>query len=146
MRSKREEYLIINSNPNSKPTRDQIINVKTDFANLRDNDDIPIFTPFILTLLQNNPGKAEDWLNLLSDDTHISLSISYDYNENLGWAPRYPIDGFDFTSNLSLFKNLVKQIISRGKIPDISLACDGQGIDPNGGTKGWQWGMNNIPR
>jgi hypothetical protein len=129
------------------PSRSQIINVKANFCNLRDADDIPIYDGFIDTLITANPPKANDWASrlLAAGSTHITLDISGDYNENLNWAPRYPIPGHDWTNDLSGFSGVLDWCITKGFIPLVKLAADGQTYDPGGLTYGWQWGMNNIP-
>jgi hypothetical protein len=131
----------------SQPSRDKIVNVKANFCNLRDAEDIPIFDPFIDWLITNNPNKAADWVFRLkdADTTHINLDISGDYAENLGWSDRYPIPGTDWTHNLDGFKRILDYVLNRNFIPIIHLAADGQGFDPVGLTYGWQWGMNNVP-
>lgn len=133
----------------NKPSRDRIINVKANLCNVRDAEDIPVFEIFISTLLaQGQLSKARNWLDVLRKfgSTHVNLAISYDYNENLGWAPRYPIEGMDFTQNLPAFGSIITWIQQQGFIPIVKLAFDGQGYDPVGKTYGWQWGMDNIER
>ena len=132
----------------SQPSRNKIVNVKANFCNLRDSEDIPIFDPFIDYLIINNSSKAQDWIARLkdTDTTHINLDISGDYAENLGWAPRYPIPGSNWTNDLSSFMRILDYVLNAGFIPIVHLAADGQRFDPIGLTYGWQWGMNNVPR
>ncbi len=134
---------------NAPVTRDRIINVQGNFLNLYDSDDIPIWDAYLSTLLvQGNLTKFNEWIQRLRamGSTHINLPIAYNYNEPLGWAPRYPIDGMDFTNHLGDFVPIVEHIQSLGFIPIIKLAMDGQAFDPNGWTYGWQWGLDNIER
>jgi hypothetical protein len=44
----------------------------------------------------------QDWITRLKaeGDTHIAVSTTHDYGENLGWAPRYPIHGLDLTQRV----------------------------------------------
>lgn len=143
------EQFFFASESRKKPTREQIINVHANFCNLRDADDIPIFECMIASLLVNgNEGKARDWFTRLEQagSTHITINLSGDYNENLGWISRYPITGIDFTNRLSDFSSILDRIEQEGFIPFIKLAFDGQSYDPNGLTYGWQWGMDNIDR
>jgi len=132
----------------SPPSRDQIINVNGSFCNLYDSDGIPIFDAFIDYLILNNPTKALDWVTKLKNNnaTHINLDISGDYNENLGWAPRYPIPGSDWTQKLDEFSTILNYVIKAGFVPIVHLAADGQEYDSNGMTYGWDWGMQNIPK
>ena len=130
-----------------QPTRDEIINVRGNFLNLFDSEDIPIWDIYLATLfIQNKMDKFNDWITRLKNarTTHINLAISYNYDEQLGWINRYPFDGMDFTKDLDSFKAVVDKIRQLGFIPIIKLAFDGQGYDPVGWTYGWQWGMDNI--
>ncbi len=133
---------------NVNPTRDQIINVQGNFLNLFDSEDIPIWDIYLATLyVQGRLDKFNDWVNRLKSagTTHVNLDISYNYNEYLDWAHGpYPFDGMDFTQDLNPFKEVVRVIRSKGFIPIIKLAMDGQDFDPIGWTHGWQWGMNHI--
>jgi hypothetical protein len=132
-----------------KPTRDEIINIKGNFLNLFDAVDMPIWDAFIPTLIeQGKTAELADWYSRLraAETTHINLPISYNYNENLGWAPRYPLDGMDYTFRLDDYAAIVKQVQGQGFIPTIKLAFDGQFFDTTGWTYGWQWGMDNIER
>lgn len=131
----------------SPPTRDQIIHVSGNFLNLLDDDNIPIWDAFIDYLIINDINRANKWISILrgAGTTHINLDISGDYNENLGWAPRYPIPGSDWTNDLNSFSKILDYVITNGFIPIIHLAADGQGFDPVGKTYGWQWGMDNVP-
>lgn len=131
-----------------KPSRDQIINVMANLCNLRDSDDIPIFEPFLSTLIYQGSPKATDWINTikLSGATHVNLAISYNYLEDLGWTRVYPIQGMDFTQRLNDFANILKYVQSRGLIPIVKLAFDGIQPDPIGWTYGWQWGIDNVQR
>lgn len=137
--------------PFNYPSRDQIVNVGGNFCNLFDKDDIPIFDIFISSLIaqQTNESisKAYEWINILKQGgaTHINLAISYDYAEDLGWAPRYPIEGHDFTNDLLGFSQVIDWVIAMGLIPIIKLSCDGQDPDPIGKSYGWKWGMDNVP-
>lgn len=141
------EILSPSTTSNFNPTREQIIHVNGNLCNLRDSDDIPIFDCFIPSLILGNITKAEDWISRLINvgTTHININLSGDYNENLGWAPRYPINGYDFTDDLNLLKDCMNWLLSYKMIPHLHLACDGQGYDPNGWTYGFSWGMDNIP-
>lgn len=129
------------------PTREQVIHIKGNFLNLRDSQDVPVWDAFIDYLIINDINRANEWIQLLhqAGTTHINLDISGDYAENLGWAPRYPIPGTDWTNDLISFSKILDYIITNGFIPHIHLASDGQGIDPVGMTKGWQWGIDNVP-
>ncbi len=130
-----------------KPSRDSIINVKANFCNLYDAQNIPILEGFILTLISEDPIRAEDWVKILkaNGSTHIVITLSGDYTENLGWAVRYPIIGRDWTKDLLGFSQCLDWLIARNLIPIVKLAMDGQAYDPNGLTYGWRWGMDNIP-
>lgn len=132
----------------ANPSRDEIIHVNANSCNLRDSDDWPIFDPFIDWLIFNNLPKAEDWVTRLkgAGSSHINIDLSGDYNEPLGWAPRYPIPGTDWTNDLTAFKQILDWVINKGFIPIVHLAADGQGYDPVGKTYGWKWGMDNLPR
>ena len=145
----RELYLVLGLEPlfPSMPERSQIINVRANFCNLRDSDDIPIFEPFISQLILGNGVKADEWANKLkaAGSTHLCLNLSGDYGEHLGWTVRYPVPGADYTNRISDFSDILDWVIQRGFIPIVKLACDGQGYDPIGMTYGWQWGMNNVP-
>ena len=142
------EVLLLSSNTRKKWTKKEICNVQSNFCNLFDSRGVPIFEIFISTLYLTDRNRAEEWLNILrlAGSTHINLAISYDYNENLGWAPRYPIGGLDFTKNLDIFQEIVDWVASKGFIPIIKCSFDGQSFDPNGLTYGWQWGMDNFER
>ncbi len=135
------------SNIHPSYSRDKIINIRGNFCNLFDSDDIPIFDAFIDYLIINNTLKAEDWASRLKDTNtlHVNLDISGDYAENLGWAPRYPIPGSDWTNNISTFRRIIDWVLNHGFIPHIHLAADGQGPDPVGLTYGWPWGMVHLP-
>ncbi len=132
----------------NKPSRDRIINVKANLCNVNDAQGIPIFEPFIDYLIVNDRPRAEDWITRLKQagGTHINLAITGDYNENLGWAPRYPIPGMDWTNHLSDFSYILDFVLSHNLIPILKLGFDGQGYDSIGWTYGWQWGMDNIER
>ena len=135
------------------PSRDAVVNVHADFANLRDSKDRPMFTPFIFSLMDDcDNGSAdacadvEDWLTRLqaAGDTHIAVSITYDYGEDLGWAPRYPIHGLDLTQRVPVLRTYLERLIRRGFIPILFLGCDGHASDPNGGYNdpvGWSYGL-----
>lgn len=135
------------------PSRDAVVNVRADFANLRDAKDRPMFTPFLLSLMDDCDhgdagacGDVEDWIARLKaeGDTHIAVSITYDYGENLGWAPRYPIHGLDLTQRVPTLRTYLERLIRRGFIPILFLGCDGHASDPNGGYNdpvGWSYGL-----
>jgi hypothetical protein len=135
------------------PPREAIVDVRADFANLRDAKDRPMFTPFLFSLMDDCDNgdadacaDAEDWFARLkaAGDTHIAVSISADYGENLGWAPRYPIHGIDLTQRVPTLKKFLERVIRRGFIPILFLACDGHTSDPNGGYNdpvGWSYGL-----
>jgi hypothetical protein len=135
------------------PSRDAVINVRADFGNLRDAKDRPMFTPFLLSLMDDCAGgdsgacaDVEDWIARLKaeGDTHVALNISYDYGENLGWAPRYPIHGLDLTKRVPTLRAYLEKLIRRGFIPILFLSCDGHASDPNGGYNdpiGWSYGL-----
>ena len=133
---------------NITPTRDKIINVQGNFLNLFDSDDIPIWDIYLATLyVQNNMTKFNEWLNAIrvNGGTHVNLAISYNYDEQLGWINRYPFPGQDFTLNKwDIFREVVREVRSRGFIPIIKLAMDGQDYDPIGWTHGWNWAMSNM--
>lgn len=131
---------------NITPSRDKIINVQGNFLNLFDSGDIPIWDIYLATLfVQGNP-KYNEWLNILraNNTTHINLAISYNYQEQLGWTNRYPFDGMDFTRDYDPFRAVVNDIQSKGFIPIIKLAMDGQDFDPVGWTYGWNWAMREM--
>lgn len=133
----------------NKPSRESICNVKANFCNLFDADGIPIFDAFISSLIFNNQIiKSDDWFARLkaANTTHMNVALSIRYNENLGWAPTYPIDGIDLTKDLDVFSEILLAVQENGFIPIIKLAFDGQSYDSNGWTYGWQWGMDNIER
>ena len=135
------------------PSRAQVVNVRADFANLRDAKDRPMFTPFIFSLMDDCEsgsadacGDVEDWIARLKaqGDTHIAVNLSADYGENLGWAPRYPIHGFDLTQRVPTLRLYLERLIRRGFIPILFLSCDGHTSDPNGGYNdpvGWSYGL-----
>lgn len=132
-----------------KPSRLSIINVKANFCNILDADGIPIFDAFISSLIASgNISKAEDWFVRLkaSGATHMNVGLSIRYDENLGWAPTYPIPGIDLTQDLVQFANVLHIVEEHDFIPIIKLAFDGLQYDPVGWTYGWQWGMDNIQR
>lgn len=133
----------------SKPSRDSIINVKANLCNLRDADDIPIFEPFISSLIVNgNKSKYNDWLIRAkqSGATHFHAFISGAYPEDLGWTNLYPIPSIDLMNRLSDFNIVLNTIKSYGLIPIIKLAFDGQVYDPFGQTYGWLYGIQNLQR
>lgn len=132
----------------NQPSHDSIINVKANFCNLFDATGIPVFDAFIGSLLMSNPLKANDWFVRLKQigTTHMNVALSIRYDENLGWAPTYPIAGYDFTNDLVSFAKILNVVINNGFIPIIKLAFDGQAYDPVGWTYGWQWGMDNLQR
>jgi pentatricopeptide repeat protein len=147
--SENKNYDILLTASFKPPSRDRIINVMANLCNLRDADDIPIFDIFISSLLRTgNLKKALDWVNRIkkSGGTHINLALSYDYNENLGWIERYPIEGSDFSQNLDEFGSIISWCQQQNLIPIVKLAFDGHGYDPVGWTYGWQWGMDNLQR
>jgi hypothetical protein len=135
------------------PARASVIDVHADFANLRDRKDRPMFTPFIFSLMDDCDGgdadacaDVEDWIGRLKaeGDTHIAVSLSGDYGENLGWAPRYPIHGLDLTKRVPTLKGFLQRLIRRGFIPILFLGCDGHASDPGGGYNdpvGWSYGL-----
>lgn len=131
-----------------KPSRDQIINVRANLCNLTDSDGLPIFEPFIDWLIVNDTRKANEWFSILRDagGTHINITLTGDYNENLGWIERYPVPGMDWTNDLPGFSNIIKTVLNNGFIPIVKLGFDGQRYDPVGWTYGWSWGMDNLPR
>jgi hypothetical protein len=132
-----------------KPSRDRIINVKANLCNIRDADDWPIFEPFIDYLIVTGNPKADDWVLRLkaAGSTHISVTLSGDYAEYLGWANgRYPVPGLDSSNDLNQFASILKWIQSRGLIPIVKLAFDGLRFDPVGWTYGWDWGYENMNR
>ena len=135
------------------PSREQVVNVRADFANLRDAKDRPMFTPFIFSLMDDCDGgnadacaDVEDWLARLKaqGDTHIAVNLSADYSESLGWAPRYPIHGLDLSKRVPTLRTFLERLIRRGFIPILFLSCDGHASDPNGGYNdpaGWTFGV-----
>lgn len=130
-------------------TKQQICNVKANFCNTFDSLDVPIFEDFIDYLVLTDQNRAKEWISILkfAGSTHITLALSGDYAENLGWAPRYPISGSDFTQDLSTFLEIIDWVVDNsGFIPIIKLAGDGQGYDRVGWTYGWQWLMDNMER
>lgn len=130
-----------------KPSRDRIINVKANFCNLYDAQGLPIFEDFIDTLIVEDEARAEDWITRLraAGSTHITVTLSGDYPEALGWIDRYPIIGKDWTRDLTGFAQCLDWIISRGFIPIVKLATDGLAYDNAGLTYGWKWGMDKLP-
>lgn len=138
---------LYSSTSQKKKTREEIIHVTGNFCNIFDADDIPIFDAFIDWLYYNNKTKAEDWVSRLLDvgTKHFNLDLSGDYNENLGWAPRYPIPGTDWTNDLDGLSRVIEWLMKKGFIVKLNLATDGQGFDPNGLTYGWFWAMKNLP-
>lgn len=130
------------------PNREDIIHVTGNFCNVFDADGWPIFDAFVDWLFYNNKTKANDWVSRLKDvgTKHWNLDLSGDYNENLGWAPRYPVPGTDWTNNLDGLCRVIDWLESLGFIVKLNLATDGQGYDPNGLTYGWSWAMQNLPR
>jgi hypothetical protein len=132
----------INLTPSfNKPSRERIINVKANLCNLYDAYDHPIFEPMINWLVLNDQIAADDWLTraIAAKSTHYNLAISCNYRNN-------PVPGMDLTQDLGTFSVIIDYIKSKGLIPIVKLAFDGQGFDPNGLTYGWQWGMDNIER
>lgn len=127
--------------------RAAIIHVTGNFCNLFDADGIPIFDAFVDWLYYNNKSKANDWMSRLTaaGTIHWNLDLSGDYNENLGWAPRYPIPGTDWTKDLDGLSLVIEWLLSHNKIVKLNLATDGQAYDPNGLTYGWYWAMQNLP-
>lgn len=125
----------------NKPSRERIINVKANLCNLYDADNNPIFEPMINWLILIKESKALDWVNRAkaAGSTHYNLAIACNYKNN-------PVPGMDFTNDLGTFSNIIDWIKTRGLIPIVKLAFDGQGFDPNGLTYGWQWGMDNLGR
>ena len=140
-----DDFLVLSKLANPKPTRDQIINVQSNFCNLRDSDDIPIFTPFITSLLVNNQqSKADDWIARLKNagSTHIDIGLTAQYNEDLGWNTGvpgniYPIPSINLIDNLPLMIDIINEVIDFGMIPHLHLSWDDNGYD---------WGVANIPR
>jgi hypothetical protein len=132
----------INLTPSfNKPSRDRIINVKANLCNLYDAYDHPIFEPMINWLILNDTILADDWLNraIAAKSTHYNLAISCNYRNN-------PVPGLDLTHDLGAFSSVIDYVKSKGLIPIVKLAFDGQDFDPAGLTYGWNWGMNNVER
>src|SRR5580765_7248122 len=134
-------YNIILTPSFNKPSRDRIINVKANLCNLYDAYDNPIFEPMINWLVLNDRNHADDWITraLQAKSTHYNVAIACNYRNN-------PIPGMDLTQDLGTFSIIIDYIKSKGLIPIVKLAFDGQGFDHNGLTYGWQWGMDNIER
>ena len=125
----------------SKPSRERIINVKANLCNLYDANNNPIFEPMINWLIINAPDTALDWITRAKNagSTHYNLAISCNYRNN-------PVPGMDLTNDLNTFSYIIDWVKTKGLIPIVKLAFDGQGYDPAGLTYGWQWGMNNVDR
>jgi len=134
------KLILLNQSTSYKPkTRDQIINVQSNFCNLRDADDIPIFTIYLTSLYANNNlDKFINWITRLkaAGSTHIDIGLTAKYDENLGWIDRYPISDIDLTNNLPLLQKIANVLINMNFIPHIHLSWD---------DNGFSWGMNNIP-
>lgn len=131
-----------------KPSRDSIINVKANLCNLYDAAGIPIFEPFIDSLIVDDVERAEDWIVRLKQagSTHITLKLSGDYPQPLGWIERYPISGYDWMNDIRGFSKILDWVQARGLVPIVKLAADGQDYSAEGWTYGWSWGMANLPR
>lgn len=131
-----------------KPSHSQIINVKANFCNLRDSDDIPIFEDFIDALVVDGNPKAEEWASRLrsAGSTHWTIGLSGDYSENLGWAPRYPIRSIDWSNDINGFAKIINWVQQRGFIPIVKLSLDGHLYEPEGNGVGYFWGIDNLPR
>jgi len=132
--------LLNQSSPKPKiKTRADIINVQSNFCNLRDADDIPIFTIYLTSLYANKQyDKFDDWLNRLraAGSTHIDIGLTAKYDENLGWVKQYPIPDIDLTNGLFLLKQIIHTIISENFIPHIHLSMDDNGLN---------WAFANLP-
>ena len=133
--------LLILDNPKHiiQPTRDNIINVQSNFCNLRDDDDIPIFTEFITSLIFHGMiSKFEDWMQRLDNvgSTHIDIGLTASYDENLGWINQYPIPDGNWSNDIIVVRDALDAIIEHGKIPHLHLNWDDFGLD---------WGFRNLP-
>jgi hypothetical protein len=114
------------------------------FCNLRDADDIPIFTIFITSLMMNGQmDKANDWVNRLkaAGSTHLDIGLTAQYNENLGWPNTpghiYPIPTIDLTDNLSDVAKILDHIMFEwNMIPHLHLPWD---------DNGFEWGVQHVP-
>jgi hypothetical protein len=127
--------------------RDRICNVQGNFCNILDADEIPIFDAFVDWLYYNNRTKADDWVSRLTHagSIHWNLDLSGDYNENLGWAPRYPIPGSDWTNNVDGLSKVIEWLLNKNFVVHLHLAADGHNYDPVGWTYGLPWALNNLP-
>jgi hypothetical protein len=129
-----------------EPTRDQMIQGRMSFQGLNVTlpgmtRPIPWFEPFIASLTPDG-RQAVYAAKHAAGDTHILYALSYNYVSGDGY--RYPIDGRDFTGDLDGFAELVHEGCAHGFRPFVSLASDGQGYAPEGGTYGWRWGMDHM--
>jgi len=129
------------------PTRDQLCQVRShDFqgltVSLAEYGEIPLFGPFGYSL--DAPGRAAWRASALRENqTHAIRALSYNYREP-GYS--YFVPGADFTQDLPKLKSLLAEDISAGLYPVLYLAGDGQQYDPNGGTYGYPWLMQNMRR
>lgn len=121
------------------PSRDQVLAVNADFCNLWDSQGRIIFSPFLLTLMDQHDPLADEWFAKFRDagDTHIVVAVSYDYRS-------YYIQGRDFHDRMGDFRTYLREIIKRGFIPIIKLGADGQDANPGGGTYGYPWTIAHL--
>ena len=132
-RGKNMSKIIILANSDSipartKPTPEQIRNVRGNFCNLTDSKGRVIFMPFIMSLPSD---EREEWYSLLraAGGTHITLAVTYFYHsaENV-----YPIPGKDWRDDILGWVKLFWEAVDHGFIPDVALTQgDGSWDDVN---------------
>lgn len=128
------------------PTREQVCGVRCSFQGVA--VDLPGFGTV------RNPGgfaysldrAGRDACRAVSRqlrDTHVLRNLSYAYSEQ---DFTYPIPAGDFTNRLDEFHDLLVEDIREGFTPLVCLSGDGQRYNPDGGTYGFQWLLDNMPR
>ncbi len=147
--------------PVVKPTRDQILNVRTHGMQgmyctvSQPGGPRPI--PWTDGLITSPDLNAQDRQNVYAahralGDTHMLIVLTWAYRE--GGLP-YTLQGQDLSNNLPAFRAYVEEIINAGFYPMIFLGGDGMSTsdgppwsynDPVGDTYGWQWLMANFAR
>jgi hypothetical protein len=113
--------------PSTPPSREQLRHVQGNFCNLTDALGRPMFTPFIMSLPDN---ERHDWYARLLEagSTHITLAVTYFYHSA---EAIYPIPGRDWRDDLPGWVALVWEAIGAGLIPEIALTQgDGSYQDP----------------
>jgi hypothetical protein len=140
-------FRVTNAAPSSAPTRDEAIGITTHFQGLEFHLSTGVYKD-VLTWsddLSEADRFAAYQTHLNAGDRHMVCNLSALYHPGQAGIS-IAGSGWDYTQNLPLFKARLREMIIRGLIPLCSLAFDGHEYNPEGGTYGWQWGMNNAER